>query len=89
LTAICGIACKPDPTAFDQALIGLLEALGGDDAAVVLPLAAFDVANAVKRLNDLLDEFRAFAEHRVDNIDRRLGKARAVSVFGVVEHVAQ
>ena len=70
-------------------LIGLLETFGGGDAAVVLPLAAFDVAYAVERLNDLLNKFCAFGQHRLDNVDRRLGKARAVRVFGVVEHVAQ
>ena len=89
LTAVCGIASKSDPAAFDQGLISLLETLRGDDAAIALPLAAFDVASSVEGLNDLLDELRAFAEHRLDNVNRRLGKARAVRIFGVVEHVAQ
>ena len=79
LAAIVGIAGQANPSALDQRLVSLLEALGGGHAAVVMPLAALDVANAVERLNDLLDEFCALAQHRLDNIDRRLGKARGRS----------
>ena len=89
LAPIGGIAGKADPSALDQRLISLLEALGGGDAAIVMSLAAVDVANAVERLHDLLDEFRPFAQDRLDNIDRCVGKAGRVRVPRVVEHIAQ
>ena len=83
------IARQPDPSAFDQRLVGLLEALRGGHAAVVVAFAAFDVADAVQRLDNLLDELRALAEHRLDNVDRRLREAGSVGIIGVVEHVVQ
>ena len=61
LAAIGRIAREAHPSAVDQRLIGLSEALGGRYAAVVAALATLDVADAVERLDDLLDEFGAFA----------------------------
>ena len=89
LAAICGIARQPDPAALDQRLVGLFEALGGGHAAVIVALATLHVADAIERLDDLLDEFGAFAQDRLDNVDRRLGKAGGVRVLSIVEDVAQ
>ena len=59
LAAIFRIACDADPAALDQRLVGLLEAFRRGDAAVLVALAALDVADPIERLGDLLGEFRA------------------------------
>ena len=89
LAAEFGIAGEADPAALDQRLIRLPEAGGRGHGAVIAPLAAFEVSDPVEGLNDLLDEFRALAQDRLDDIDRRLREARRIRIPGVVEHVVQ
>ncbi len=89
LAAVGLIAGQTDPAALDQRLIGLLEAFRGRHAAVVMARAAFGVADAIERLDDLLDKLGAFGQHRLDDVERRVGKAGSVGFVGVVEHVAQ
>ena len=89
LAAIFRIACDADPAALDQRLVGFLEAFRRGDAAVLVALAALHVADAIERLDDLLGEFRAFAEHRFDDVERGLGETGRIGVAGVVENVVQ
>ena len=43
----------------------------------------------IERLQHFLGEFAALAQHRLDDVERRLGEARQIAVALEVEHVGQ
>src|SRR5262249_2452732 len=77
------------PAAFDDLLIGVLEALRSRHAAVGGTLAAFLVANPVERCQHFLAEFGRFAQHRFYDIRRGIGEAREVSVAVKMKDVVE
>ncbi len=89
LAAVGGVARQPDPAAFDIGLVGFLEALRRRDLAVGVARAALPVAGTVERLQHLLGELAAFAQHRFDDVDRRLGEARQIAVAVEIENVRE
>ena len=80
---------NPHPTALDKGLVGFLEPFGRDHRTVRQAPAALTIPRQVQRLQHFLGEFAALAQHRLDDVDRRLGEARQVAVTLEVEHVAQ
>src|SRR6185312_7158750 len=78
-----------DPAALDQLPEGILEAGGRGDAAVGAADAAFAVAGAVERGQNLLAELRRLAQNGFDNIGRGVGKARQITVTVEMEDVVQ
>ena len=89
LAAELGRHRNADPAALHQLLERLLETGGRGHAAVGLARAAFSVADAVERGEDFLAELRSFAQHRLDEIGRGVGKARQIAVTLEVENVIE
>ncbi len=89
LAAEFGRRRKPDPAAIGELLMGGLKSRRRRDAAVVMAAAAFLVADAIKRRQHVLAEFRRFAEYGLDEIGRGLGETGQVVVAIDMEHVAQ
>ena len=83
------VAGETDPTALDQRLVGFLETLRRGDAAVGVALAALMIAAQVQRLDHFLDKLRPLRQHRLDDVDRRVGEAGRIGVFRIVEDVTQ
>jgi len=75
LAAVMRIADQSGPAAFDQSLIGILEAGRGGDLAVFQP-AAFPVANLVQRLQDFLADLGRAFENGGDGFRRGLVENR-------------
>ena len=59
------------------------------DAPVVMTSAAFDVADAVGRLHDVLGQLRAFGEDGLEDVGRGVCKARKIVVALVAKHVVK
>ena len=78
-----------EPAAGGQPLIGVLKPGRRRHRAVVVPAAAFLVADAVERREHLFGEFCRLPEHRLDKIGRGFGEAGQIVVAIDVEHVAQ
>jgi hypothetical protein len=70
-------------------LEGFLESLRRGDAAVVVALAAFEIAHTIERLQDLLAEFRRFAEDRLAHVGGSIGEAGKIVVAVDLEHVVE
>ena len=51
--------------------------------------AAFDVADAVGRLHDVLGKLGALGEDRFEHVGRGVGKAGKIAVALVAEHVVE
>ena len=85
LAAVLDVMGQARPAAFDELLVGLLEA-GRGLHAVGAPGAAFQVANAVQRSDHLFAELRTFLEDGVDHVGSRVFGARQALV---VRFVAQ
>ena len=51
--------------------------------------AAFDVADAVGRLHDVLGKLGALGENRLENVGRGVGKAGKVVVALIAQHVIE
>ena len=77
------------PAALAIGVVGGLEAFRRRDRAVVVAPAAFLVADAVQRREDLLAQLRAFGEDRLDEVRRRVGEPGQVVVPLEAEDVVQ
>ena len=89
LAAIFGRRRDADPAALDQAGISLAETLGRGDAAVVMALAALDIAGTIERGQHLGGELAGLGEHRFQRVGRGVGKTRQIVVAGDLEHVVE
>ncbi len=89
LAAEFGGRRSADPAALGQALVRILESRGRGNAAVIVALAAFLVADAIERRQNVLAEFCGFREHRFEQIGRGVGKARQIVVAIDVKYVGQ
>jgi hypothetical protein len=76
-----------DPTTFGQLPVGILEAGGRGDAAIVVARTALLVAHPIERGEHLFREPRGLAQYRLDHIGRGLGKARQIAVAVDMEDV--
>ena len=85
LAAVLDVMGQARPAAFDELLVGLLEA-GRRLHAIGAPGAAFQVADAVQRSDHLFAELRTFLEDGVDHVGSRVFGARQALV---VRFVAQ
>jgi hypothetical protein len=88
LAAIIRMRGQPDPAAFAELVIGLLEALGRAHDAV-LKMAAFGVAGEVERLDFVLAKLPGLLHHGFQKIGRRLGQAQSSEGVADLEHVVE
>ena len=82
-------ADKAEPAAFGDLLEGFLEALRRGDAAVVVALAAFEIADAVERLQHFFAELGGLAQNRLAHIGGGVGEAWKIVVAVDLEHVVE
>ena len=87
LAAMLDRSRQPDPAALAILAVGLRETGRRGHRAVLVPLAAFDVADPVQGMDETLGEPGAFSEDRREHVGRRLRKTRQVVVALVSEHV--
>ncbi|MGY4423239.1 hypothetical protein ACVWY2_005688 [Bradyrhizobium sp. JR6.1] len=80
---------QAEPAAFGDLLEGFLEAFRRGDAAVVIALAAFEIACAIERLQHLFAELGGLAKDRLAHIGRRIGEAGKIAVAIDLENVVQ
>ncbi|GJE73234.1 hypothetical protein CHKEEEPN_4798 [Methylorubrum podarium] len=71
---------QPHPAAGRVGVVGRLEALRRDDAAVLAAGAPLLIARQVQRRQDFLGELAALVQHRLDHVRRGLGEAGQVVV---------
>ncbi len=89
LAAELGRSRQTKPAAFGHLLEGVLETLRRGDAAVIGTLAAFEIADAVERLQHLFGELGGFAQDRLAHIARRVGEAGQIVVAVDLEDVVE
>jgi hypothetical protein len=89
LPAIFGRHRDAHPAAVGVLPVGILEAGRRGHAAVVMTLAAFEVADAIERGEHLLGELSGFLEDRRKHVGRGIGEARQIAVALHVKHVVQ
>ena len=66
-----------------------MKPLGVATDAVGVARAAFLVAGTVERLQHFLGELAGLAQHRLDDVDGRLGEARQIAVAVEIEDVGE
>src|SRR5882757_7798049 len=77
------------PTTIAELLIGLLESLGGGYAGVVVPRAAFHIANPVQRRQHMLAQLGCLGERRFEDLRRQVGIPWQIDVTSHLEYVIQ
>ena len=80
---------QAEPAAFGDLLVGFLEALRRGHAAVVMALAAFEIADAVERLQHFFGQFRRLAQDRLAHIGGGIAKAGKIVVAIDLKHVVE
>src|SRR5690606_17427310 len=80
LAAVFGIQRQARPAAFNELLIGFLEA-GRRFHAFRRPGAPFGIANPVQRGNDLLTEFGTFLEDGINHVGGSVFASRQAAVM--------
>src|SRR5205823_14320642 len=75
--------------AFADLLEGLLETFRRGDAAVVATFAAFEIADAIERLQHLFTQLGSLAQNRLADIGGGIGKAGKIVVAVDLEHVVE
>ncbi|MNM35616.1 hypothetical protein D3C76_482880 [compost metagenome] len=83
LAAMLDVMCQARPAAFDELLVGFLEAGWGFHPRFA-PGAAFLVTHAVQRRQHLLTELRAFFKDRVDHVGRGVLAARQALIVRLI-----
>ncbi len=89
LTAEFGRRGQADPAAVGQLLECLLEAGRRGDAGIIMALAAFEIADAVQRLQHLLAEFSRLIEDRLAHIGRGIAEAGKIVIPVDLKHVVE
>jgi hypothetical protein len=87
LAAIFRGCRQSQPAAFAILLVGFLEPLRSRHGGVVVPGAAFPVANLVERQHHLFREPGAFLQDGLNDVRARVGEAGKVHVALVSEHI--
>ena len=80
---------QAEPAAFGDLPVGLLEALRRGHAAIVIALAAFEIADAVERLQHFFGQFRRLAQDRLPHIGGSVGKAGKIVEAIDLKHVVE
>ena len=89
LSAIFHRRGDPDPAAVDHLLVSFLKTLGRGHAAIIMALAAFDVAAAVERQQHFFAQLGGFAQHCLHHIGGGVGEAGKIVVTFDMEDVIQ
>ncbi len=89
LPAIFGRRRQPEPAAFGDLLEGFLETLRRGDAAVIAALAAFEIADAIERLQHFFAQLGRLVQNRLADIGGGIGKAGKIVVAVDLEHVVE
>src|SRR5260370_204983 len=80
---------EPEPAAFRDLPEGFLETFRGGHAAVVMAGTALEIADAIKRLQNLLAEFGRLAQNRLPDVGGRIAKAGKIVVAVDLKHVVE
>lgn len=80
---------EAEPAAFGDLLVRFLEAFRRGHAAVVVALAAFEIADAIQRLQHFFAELGGFAQNRLAHIGGRVSKAGQIVVAIELKHVVE
>ena len=80
---------QAEPAALGDLLEGFLEALRRGHAAVVMAVAAFEIADPVERLQHFFGEFRRLAQDRLPHIGGGIAKAGKIVVAIDLKHVVE
>src|SRR5258708_37052462 len=78
---------QPEPATFGDLLEGFLESLWRRDAAIVMAEAAFEIADAIERLQHFLSQLGGLAQDGFADIGGGVGKAGKILLAIDLEHV--
>ena len=82
-------ADKTEPAALGDLLERFLEAFRRGDAAVGIVLAAFEIADAIERLQHLFGKLGSFAQDRLAHVGGGIGEAGQIVVAVDLEDVVE
>ena len=89
LAAVFGLRRQGHEPGLGHLLVGLGEPGRRGDRIVRMPGAAFLVADAVQRRDDLFAELRAFGDDLLDQIEWRIGEAGQIGQALQTQHIAK
>ncbi len=80
---------QTEPAALGHLLEGFLETLRRRHRGIIIPLAAFEIADTVERLQHLFGEFCGLAQNRLAHIGGGVGETGQIVVAIDLEHVVE